>query len=53
MVDWLARNRLTEVSPEDIEAAQACRTVDLVLRAMHQVSAEEWSQIVAVTPTAA
>jgi hypothetical protein len=54
VAEWLAAGRLAAIPPEDIETARACRAVDLVLRACHQVTAAAWRQIVTVaTPAAA
>jgi hypothetical protein len=50
---WLNANGLADIPAEDIEAARACRAVDMVLRASHQVSTEAWNRIITVASTAA
>jgi hypothetical protein len=48
VAEWLTANRLAVVPPEDIEAAKACRAIDLVLRARHQVTDDAWRRILTV-----
>ena len=54
VAEWLASNRLADIPPEDLETARACRAIDMVLRASHQVTSDAWHQILTVaTPAAA
>lgn len=48
VAEWIAMNRLVDIPPEDIEVARACRAIDLVLRARHQVTGDVWRQIITV-----
>lgn len=50
---WLATHGLADIAPEDLETAQICRAVDMVLRASHQVSGETWRRIVTMASAVA